>query len=146
MHTLRRLLGLLAVAAGSLTALTAAAQQQPFEVIPNPGQTILRGGPTGVVGLLETITNWAFVLLLVLAVLFIILAAYKYLFSGGSDEAVETAHKMIIYAVVAVAVAFLAKGIIFVVRQLVTTGGGSSGGSSLNIQYQNDNVNLNVGF
>lgn len=124
-----------------------ASAQQGFEVIPDPGRTILRGGPTGVVRLLETITNWAFVILLVLAVLFIILAAYKYLFSGGSDEAVEAAHKMIIYAVVAVAVAFLAKGIIFVVRQLVAPGAGSGGsGNNVNVQYQNDNLNIQVGF
>lgn len=128
----------------SLAAHVASAQQQ-FEVIPDPGRTIFREGPTGVVRLLESITNWAFVILLVLAVLFIILAAYKYLFSGGSDEAVETAHKMLIYAVVAVAVAFLAKGIIFVVRNLVAPGGGG-GGNNVNIQYQNDNVNINLGF
>lgn len=144
MRTLRRIL--VSLTAGLSLAFThLAAAQQQFEVIPDPGRTILRGGPTGVIALLETITNWAFVLLLVLAVLFIILAAYKYLFSGGSEEAVGVAHKMIIYAVVAVAVAFLAKGIIFVVRQLVAPGAGSNS-NNFNVQYQNDNVNVQIGF
>ncbi len=95
-----------------------------------PDNTVLSGGLYGVRDLITTITNWLFVILLVLAVLFIILAAYRYMFSQGNDEAVAAAHKMLIYAVVAVAVAFLAKGIVFVVRQLVT--GSNSGGSAVN--------------
>ncbi len=94
--------------------------------IPCPGQTILKGGVRGVYNLIDVIANWMFVFLLIIAVLYIILAAYKYLFSGGSEEDVSSAHKMLLYAVVAIAVAFLAKGIVFVVQQLV--GGGSAGG------------------
>jgi len=134
------------IAPALLLPMQFASAAQPFEPIPDPSRTLLRRGPAGIIGLIETIANWMFVILLVLAVLFIILAAYKYLLSGGSEESVSAAHKMLIYAIVAVAVAFLAKGIIFVVRQLVTTGGSGGGDSSVNVGYQNDNVNINVGF
>lgn len=132
-------------ASGLLLATNVAQAAQKFEAIPDPSRTILKKGPTGVIVLIETITNWLFVFLLVLAVLFIILAAYKYMFSEGGEEGVSAAHKMLIYAVVAIAVAFLAKGIVFVVRQLVTTGG-SSGGSSGSIDYQNGSVDVNINF
>lgn len=115
--------------------------------IPGANQTLLREGPGGVANLIITIGNWLFTLLLILAVVFIILAAYRYLFSGGSEEGVSTAHKMLIYAVVAVAVAMLSRGIVFVIGQLVTTGGGSSGGSSFGGGNDgNLNINLNTRY
>ena len=126
-----------------INPLTATAQQVS---IPSAGQTVLAGGFSGVLGLVNTITNWLFSLLLVLAVLFILMAAFKYLTSGGGEE-VGAAHKMIIYAAVAIAVAFLAKGIVFVVKQLVTTGGGGGNGNGqdgLQIRYQNDDFGVKV--
>ena len=39
--------------------------------------------------------------------------------AGGDDEKIKSAHKMIIYAVVALVVAFLAQGIRFVIEELV---------------------------
>ena len=123
------------------TPLFASAQAS----IPAPGETVLARGPQGVIGLVNTITNWLFSLLLVVAVVFILLAAFKYLTSGGGEE-VGAAHKMILYAAVAIAVAFLAKGIVFVVAQLVTTGGGSynGNGSNLQIKYQTDDFGVRV--
>ncbi|PIR87197.1 MAG: hypothetical protein COU11_01835 [Candidatus Harrisonbacteria bacterium CG10_big_fil_rev_8_21_14_0_10_49_15] len=57
----------------------------------------------------------------------IVVAAFKYLTSGGGDS-VKDAHKMLIYAVVAIIIAFLAKGFVTVVEGLV---GVSSTGSSV---------------
>ena len=115
--------------------------------VPGADQTLLANGPSGVVSLIETITNWVFTILLVLAVLFILFAAFKYLTSGGGEE-VGKAHKMLIYAAVAIAVAFLAKGIVFVVAELVTSGNGNvqsnSGNGSLQIQYRGRNVGAGV--
>jgi hypothetical protein len=76
--------------------------------------------------LINKIINWVFTLLLVLAVAFIVYAGYKYLFSGGEAEAVSAAHKMLIYAAIAVAVAMLSKGIVFVVKSLVLGGNGAA--------------------
>lgn len=123
------------------TPLVAGAQAQ----IPGPGDTVLASGANGVIDLIRTITNWMFTILLVLAVVFILLAAFKYLTSGGGEE-VAVAHKMLIYAAVAIAVAFLAKGIVFVVAELVTTGShSSSSGNTWQFQYQGNNVGFQVG-
>lgn len=82
------------------------------------------------VNLINTVANWLFTFLLVLAVIFIVLAAYKYLFSSGDAEAVESAHKMLMYAAVAVAVALLSRGFVYVIRNVTTGGTGGSGGTS----------------
>lgn len=80
----------------------------------------IRQQDTNIVGAaLNRIINRMFGLLLALAVLFIIVAAYNYLFSAGEPEKVKTATRMITYAVIAIAVAALARGIVFIVRQLI---------------------------
>ncbi|PIT93371.1 MAG: hypothetical protein COU06_00160 [Candidatus Harrisonbacteria bacterium CG10_big_fil_rev_8_21_14_0_10_38_8] len=119
---------LLSIAILALTPVMVSAQAS----VPSADDTILAGGLGGIELLIIRIANWMFTLLLVLAVLFIILAAYKYLLSQGGDG-VKEAHKMLVYAAVAIAVAFLARGIVFVVEQLVSSGGSS--GSSI---YYND--------
>jgi len=96
------------------------------EPCPIPGKTIL-GDVTnpsgssleGVITLLNTITNWLFTFLLIFAVIMFIYAAYLYLFSGGSEEATGKAKNYLIYGVVGIAVAMLAKGVTFIVYQLL---------------------------
>lgn len=70
------------------------------------------------IDIIDSITNWMFTLLLILAVGFVVFAAYKYLTSGGGEETGK-AHKMLLYAAVAVAVAVLSRGVINVVKVLV---------------------------
>jgi hypothetical protein len=79
----------------------------------------LPGGLTDIVIILTRVANWMFTIFLLVAVIFFILAAYKYLTSGGGEKVAE-AHKMIIYSAIAIAVALLSKGFEFVIRQLVT--------------------------
>lgn len=161
MRTLIKNLGI------SLIALAMPVVAAAQDVIPEAQNTILGQSGTalgGIKGIIVTIANWMFIILLVLAVLWIIVAAYKYLFSGGSEEAVGAAHKMIIYAAIAIAVAMLSKGIVFVVQELVTNGntaavnagtglgggGGSNGGINANInlqtKYGNVQINPNIKF
>ncbi len=73
----------------------------------------------GFIGVFNTLINWIFTILLILAVIFILMAAFKYLTAGGDQEKIGVAHKMLIYAIVAIAVALLAQGIRFIVGQLV---------------------------
>lgn len=120
------------------TLVTLPALAQPRQV-PGADKTIFENGIGGGISLIKNLTNWLFTILLVLAVLFIIVAAYKYLFSGGGEE-VGSAHSMLIYAAVAVAVAFLARGVVYVVESLVTDGSAGSSSSSGGTGW-----NLNVG-
>ncbi len=69
--------------------------------------------------IISNIMGFAFGLLIILAALFIVVAAYLYLTSGGNTEKVGTAHKFIIYAVVALVAAALSQTIVFIVAQLI---------------------------
>jgi hypothetical protein len=157
----------LAFTAAALFLVPSAALAQTGDItqdcsgpIPCYQNTLLGQGSDGLSGIsaiIVTVANWMFILLLVLAVLWIIIAAYKYLFSGGAEEAVSSAHKMIIYAAIAIAVAMLSKGVVFIVRELVTSGGNVGGygsgpngsvNANINLQtkYGNVQINPNIKF
>lgn len=72
----------------------------------------------GVVRVIENIGNWLYTIFLVIAVIMVILAAYKYLLARGGDG-VHDAHKMLLYTAIAVGVAVLAKGFVRVVETIV---------------------------
>ncbi|PIT93373.1 MAG: hypothetical protein COU06_00170 [Candidatus Harrisonbacteria bacterium CG10_big_fil_rev_8_21_14_0_10_38_8] len=75
--------------------------------------------PEKILRIIERIGNWMFTFLLALAVLVIIYAAFLYLTSQGGDK-VAQAHKTILYAAVAIAVAMLAKGFVKLVESLIS--------------------------
>ncbi|MFA6365005.1 MAG: hypothetical protein WCW78_01250 [Candidatus Paceibacterota bacterium] len=56
----------------------------------------------------QRIINWIAVFFFLLAAIFILMAAYKYLTGKGDPEAVKEAQNMLIYAVVGIVVAGLA--------------------------------------
>ncbi len=60
---------------------------------------------------LNAIVSKMFGLILVLGVLVIIWSAFSFLTSGGDQEKVETAKKILLYAVIAVAISILAGSI-----------------------------------
>ena len=68
---------------------------------------------------IDTIIDWAFAILLIGAVLVIIFAAYLFLTAGGDADKVKTARQYILYALVAVVVAFLAKAVIVLVGNML---------------------------
>ncbi len=72
-----------------------------------------------IINILERLLNWMFTLLMIVAVMFILYAAFIYLTAGGDPEKVKTASNQLIYAAVAIAVALVAQGIRFIVEQLV---------------------------
>jgi magnesium-transporting ATPase (P-type) len=55
--------------------------------------------------------NWLFYGLLVLTVVFVLIAAFRYLTSAGDPEKVKAAGHTILYACVAVAVALIARAV-----------------------------------
>ncbi len=62
--------------------------------------------------LIKNITGWATGLLIAVSVLFIIYAAYLFLFAGGDPKNVTQAKNIITYTVVAIIVALMSKAII----------------------------------
>lgn len=95
----------------------------------NPGGPVATPPPTTIRGvndvyeLINDVFGILFWLLIVLAGIFIIWAAFNYLTAGGDPEKVQTANKKVIYAAVAVVVAVLARAIPTVVCSFLAQGG-----------------------
>ncbi len=85
----------------------------------------------GLKGIIETIVRWTYIIFFIIAVMFIIFAAYSYLTAQGDPEKVKNATNQIIYAAIAIVVAFMALGIDLLVKSLIQDQGYSSGG----VQY-----------
>lgn len=76
-----------------------------------------------VLQLLCIVFGWFFYGLIILAVIFILWAAFKYLTAGGEPEKVKQAGSILLYAAVAVAVALLAKAVPMVVGSFLGASG-----------------------
>ena len=87
---------------------------------------IQQTGPTtvgGLVDVLKGVIRWIYIIFFVIAVMFIIFAAFSYLTAGGDPEQVSKAKSRIIYAAVAIAVALLAVGFEVIIRNFVVSPG-----------------------
>lgn len=91
--------------------------QAPFTTI---GELI---SPTGIIC---DIFAYLFAFLILIAVIFILLAAYKYVTAQGDPEKVKGANKQILFAAVAVVIAFIAR----VIPNIALTLVGGSGVTS----------------
>lgn len=58
---------------------------------------------------------------MVLAVVFMLVAAFTFLTAGGSPEKIATARQMLIYALIGIAVALLAYAVPYIVRGILHT-------------------------
>ena len=87
---------------------------------------IQQTGPTtvgGLVDILRNVVRWIYIIFFILAVMFIIFAAFSYLTAGGDPEQVSKAKSRIIYAAVAIAVALLAVGFEVIIRNFLVSPG-----------------------
>lgn len=104
--------------------LFASAQIQPPPVSAPSNYTNINQ-IAGQSGILCVVINWIFYLLIILTIIFVLYAAFKYLTAGGDPEKVKAAGSILLYAVIAIVVALLAKGIPLIVSSFI--GGGLSG-------------------
>jgi type III secretory pathway component EscU len=79
-----------------------------------------------VLQLLCTVFSWAFYFLIVLAVIFVIIAGFKYLTAAGDPEKVKSAGTMLLYTAVAIGVALLARAVPLVIGSFLGASGVSS--------------------
>jgi len=109
------------ISIGVLTLNNAVAMAQ-ISGIPGVEQV---GPPTvgGLVDLVRQIVRWAYIIFFIIAVLMIILAAFSYLTAGGDAEKVNTAKNRLIYAAVAIAVAFLAVSFETIIKNFLSAPG-----------------------
>jgi hypothetical protein len=116
---MKKLLSLLLTSPVVLPAITFAASGSGITDVIEVPQGARNWRFTNFLNVVNTIIDWMFTILLVLSVVFILWAAFKYLTAGGDEEKVGAAHKMLLWAVVAIAVALLSQGVIFIVQELV---------------------------
>ena len=65
------------------------------------------------------ITNWFFVVVLCVAVIFLLVAGFQFITASGDPDKVNSARQNVMYAMVGVAVAVLAKGIVSLIQGLL---------------------------
>lgn len=68
---------------------------------------------------LDNITDALFSILLIVAAIAIILAAYFFVTAAGEADKVKKARDFVLYALVGVLVAFLAKGLVMLIAQIL---------------------------
>lgn len=75
--------------------------------------------PQDLINILDTIARWLMTIVFIVAAIFIVVAAYRFVTSGGDPMQVSSARQAILYALVGVAVALLAWGIVQVVKTII---------------------------
>lgn len=85
----------------------------------------------GLAGIVVKVLTWTYTIFFVVAVLFVLFAAYAYLGGGEDAEKIKNAHKKIIWASVAIAVALLALSVNLIVQNFI---GASGGGTQQNLK------------
>lgn len=84
-----------------------------------------QGQPTGTftindfVGLIEKASTWFLTIIIAVSVIMILVGAFYYTTSGGSEDKVEKGKKYIIYAVAGIAVALLAQAIVSLTQRFI---------------------------
>ncbi len=77
---------------------------------------------SGLVAIFSDIVKWIYTIFFIVAVMFVIFAAFTYLTAGGDAEKVGNAKNQIIYAAVAIIVALLAVSFESIVRNFLISG------------------------
>ena len=73
----------------------------------------------GLLILIDTITNWFFAIFTVLALIFVLLAAFQFVTGGGDEAKMSEARQKLIWAAVGIIIALLAKGLVPVIKAIV---------------------------
>lgn len=73
----------------------------------------------GTTGILNKAINWLFGLVIFVAAIMLIWAGFTYVTSGGNADKMKTALNSVIYALIGIAIAILAKGFVYMICQFV---------------------------
>ncbi len=111
------------------TAITIATLLPSYAFAQSPGsipQFYLEGNIGNVanvsdwVNLLITGVRWFYTILFIVALLYILLASFNFITSGGDQEKVKTARRQLIFAIVGIAVALVSYTVISLVRNTLS--------------------------
>ena len=85
----------------------------PTATMTVPSKTI---ASTSVMGSLGNIADWIFYILIGVSVLFIVIAGIEYVTAQGDPEKIKAAGQKVLYALIGIIVAALAKGLVVLVQ------------------------------
>ena len=71
--------------------------------------------PQALINLLKKIGNWLFAILLAVAVVMLVVSGFLFVTAAGTPEKIEKARTILIYALIGVAIALAARGLVAVV-------------------------------
>jgi|SRR3989344_6927297 len=102
-------------------ALAMAGSVSAIAPLPTGSQPIPTGitSAGGFVAAIEVLTDWLFVILTVVAVIFIVLAGLQFITGGGDPAAISAARTKLIWAAVGIGVALLARGLPAAIQNLI---------------------------
>lgn len=89
------------------------AQAADIFTLPNPLKA------TSFKGIVDTLINFITILAVAIAPIFIIYAGFLFMTSGGDPTKTKTAKNVITYVVIGLAILFLAKGLIAVLKEVI---------------------------
>jgi len=103
------------------TMLGMVAMSGTASAIATPEGTIPTGITTaqGFIDAMRTLTDWLFVILVVVAVIFIILAGLQFITGGGDPTAISSARTKLIWAAVGIGIALLSRGLPAAIQNLI---------------------------
>lgn len=78
-------------------------------------------GPNYVIKLINKYTQWFIIIVSSIAVIMIIIGGLQFMLARGSEEKIKTARKMILWAILGLAIVLLAGGAIWTITQFLTT-------------------------
>ena len=85
--------------------------------------------PGGLLDAIANIVKWVYIVFFVIAVMFILFAAFTYLTAGGNPEKIKSARTKIIYAAIAIAIALMSVGAVTIIKNFLSpTSEGEGGG------------------
>ncbi len=111
------MMSVLAVLALPVMAAVGVQEQPPSDkTLPTtpPAQT---GGQ--LLTLVDTATNWLFAIFAVLAVIFVLLAAFQFISAGGDAVKLGEARQKLIWAAIGIVIALASKGLVPVIRSII---------------------------
>jgi hypothetical protein len=108
-----------------VAAASTAAAQGPGTISECPPGKVCLPNPLGTTAtaetLIERIVDWLIVIAAPIAAVMIIYGAFQMLFAGGETEKFTNGRRTILYAVVGYGIIFIGRGIISIIKLLLTT-------------------------
>lgn len=90
-------------------------------------QITVGSAPVFVNGFISQIIQWLLSFALGLAVLFVVIGGFRYMISGGNEEAADTAKNTVVNALIGIVLIILSYSIVQVVVNLISQRGGGGG-------------------